>query len=584
MLSSLFRRPALLAVLAVLAAAAAPVAARADDGAGIGVARINFMQGSVAVQRGDSATSTAAALNAPVLGADYVTTGAGSRAEIQLDGATAVRLGPNVQLRFTHLDAGDRELQLAEGTVDLRVLRASAGRAQIDTPSVAVRADTAGSYRITVDADGRTFVTVRSGRADVVTPQVTQTLLPGTTLLAQGPADQPSLQTEAVVAADDFDRFNADRDARELRALGDAYVPPGIAGVDDLYAYGRWVSDPTYGTVWVPTYVAAGWAPYRDGRWVWEDTYGWTWLGYEPWGWAPYHYGRWLYQPAYGGWVWVPGPSRAVVTWSPALVAFVTFGGGTSFGFGSFGWVPLAPFEPFTPWWRPGGTVIVNRTTIINNTTVVNNGGGEVHRGWHDYANARYGLTAIDRQRFLAGRFDRTIPVTPALLKQAQVVHGAVPLVPTDANLRYSEHPVAPELAVRPATFHRTFAGTAVIAHRTPIETQRAALRTSVQALPASDPWSRFATSRGTTAAHGVTPSSSSTSSGSAAHAVRTSDPWARFGTSSRSTATRTAPHTDELSRPVHPVVHRSTPHPKATGVHTAAPRAHAPKAKEKHG
>ena len=104
--------------------------------------------------------------------------------------------------------------------------------------------------------------------------------------------------------------------------------------------------------------VEPGWAPYRAGRWVWEDFYGWTWVSYDPWGWAPYHYGRWYCGSL--GWAWYPGPRFGHYYWSPALVGFFGFGGyggfhaGFGFGFGNVGWVPLAPFEAFHPWWGRG--------------------------------------------------------------------------------------------------------------------------------------------------------------------------------------------------------------------------------------
>src|ERR1700681_2626822 len=363
---SFVRRPVSFAIAVLLAglALAAPSSVRADTDAaanGVGVARISALEGSVTLARGDSGTATAAVINAPVLGADYVTTASGARAEIQFDGATAVRLGSGVQLRFTHIDTADRQLQLADGTIDVRLLRSPGeARTQIDTPSISVRLRAAGSYRVTVDAAGATQVTVRSGSAEIVTQDGLQILGPGSTLAASGPASNPTIASLPAVGLDDFDRFNADRDQPELRALANAYAPPGVAGIDDLDAYGRWVSDSSYGTVWTPTYVAPGWAPYRDGRWVWEGAYGWTWIGYEPWGWAPYHYGRWDRSGAYG-WCW--GPARAGGPRSPALVGFVTFGG-VGFGFDTIGWVPLAPFETFTPWWGFGHTTFVNVTNV----------------------------------------------------------------------------------------------------------------------------------------------------------------------------------------------------------------------------
>jgi len=507
--ASPIRNSALAAALALAALALAPPAARAQSyaapDAGTGVARIGFVQGPVAVQRGDSDTSTQAVLNAPVLGADYVTTGAGARAEIQLDDVTALRLGPNVQLRFTRLDASRREMQLAEGTVDLRVLRANAAPAQIDTPSVAVRPASEGSVRVSVDADGGTRVAVRSGRADVLTPQGTRSLVPGTTLVAYGLAAQPVIQYQAALASDDFDRFNGDRDIGELRALSLAYAPPGVAGVNDLASYGTWYDDTTYGQIWVPTLIAPGWAPYRDGRWAWEDRYGWTWIGYEPWGWAPYHYGRWFHHP-HRGWAWVP--ARAAVAWSPALVSFVTFGGGPGLGFDTIGWLPLAPFEPFYPWWGTGASFVTfNRTSFVPYNPAY-------WRHWH--GDARYdGITAVRRQQFLAGDFAHVVRVPPDRLRKIELVHGSLPVAPTDANLRFTAHPAPPQLAVRTTTFRRTFAGDSAVTPRTAFAQQRAAFEQHrTLAAPAIDPWARFGKDRTTTgavtnrtapAAHGVT-------------------------------------------------------------------------------
>ncbi len=535
--ASPIRNSALAAALALAAIAVAPPAARAQSyaapDAGTGVARIGFVQGSVAVQRGDSDTSTQAVLNAPVLGADYVTTGAGARAEIQLDDVTALRLGPNVQLRFTRLDASQREMQLAEGTVDLRVLRANAAPAQIDTPSVAVRPASEGSIRVSVDADGRTRVAVRSGRADVVTPQGTRSLVPGTTLLAYGPAAQPAIQSEAALASDDFDRFNADRDVGELRALSLAYAPPGVAGVNDLASYGTWYDDTTYGQVWVPTLVSPGWAPYRDGRWAWEDRYGWTWIGYEPWGWAPYHYGRWFHHP-HRGWAWVP--SRAAVAWSPALVSFVTFGGGPGLGFDTIGWLPLAPFEPFYPWWGTGTSFVSFTSTAFVPYNAA------YWRHWH--GDAHYdGITAVRRQQFLAGDFAHVVRVPPDRLRTVELVHGSLPVAPTDANLRFSVHPVAPQLAVRTTTFRRTFAGDAAVTPRTPFAQQRAAFEQHRAAFVQQH--SAFAQQHSDAQQHSAVSARPAETAPRRTLAAPAIDPWARFGKDRSTTGSvmnRTAP------------------------------------------
>jgi|GEM_PF-1000295 len=544
------RKPiALLAVAAVLLTVAAPVAARADGAAdaasaGVGVARISLIQGAVAVQRGDSATPVAAAINAPVLGADYVTTGDGARAEIQFDGSTSVRLGADVQMRFTHLDAADRELQLAAGTIDMRLLRGTDGRSQIDTPSISIRPRATGSYRVSVDAAGRTQVTVRSGSADVVTPQGAQALATGTTLLAQGTSANPSISSSDAIAYDDFDRFNRERDDRQERALANAaYTAPGVAGIDDLDTYGRWVTDGGYGRVWVPTTVASSWVPYRDGRWVWEEGYGWTWLGYEPWGWAPYHYGRWYHSSLYG-WCWYP--ERAFVVWRPAVVAFVNFGSGFGFGFGDIGWVPLAPFETFYPWWGNNVTYVTNNYYYVNNNR--NHHHDRDRDRFRTFGNARYnGVTFVAHKNFVDGHFEHLRGVDPSKLRSIRSVSGIVPAVPTDANLRFSDRRVPSQLAtVSTALTGGTFAGNTIAVRRTPFVQQREALTGGVHARAAAVP--RQPAAQRIPVIYGTTTATVPVTGTRDVHAARdvhatgeVSDPWARFGASRGTPVTHAA-------------------------------------------
>ena len=546
--SFIFRRRAALLAAAFVLPLAMPIAARADGDAGTdpgGVARISFLQGPVSVQRGDSASPVDAAMNAPVLGADYITTGNGARAEVEFDGRTAIRLGENVQMRFAHLDQDGREVQLAQGTIDLRVAGDVDPRTDVDTPSVTVHALEPGSYRISVDSDGSTFVTARSGRAEVVSPHGAEPLGTGRTVVATGTAANPHVENVEAVALDAFDSFCQDRDANFDRALAsnEPYVNPNVQGVGDLDADGSWMNDPQYGQVWSPNDVPANWAPYQDGSWTWEDGYGWTWVGYEPWGWAPYHYGRWYYSAAYSRWCWYPPARAQVAVWSPALVAFFGFGGGggvsVGFGFGNIGWVPLAPFEAFTPWWGRRG-VVVNNVTVINNYNDFT----------HHYRNAlvAHGVTAVARERFLQGRFDEHVAVTREALSTIRVAHAGLPVTPTTANLRFSAHATfaASATAPRTALFQRSFAGTGRVATRTPFTEQRSFVSSHVNASPAQrsgEQPQRFTeqTRPNTT------------------NATRASDPWTRFG-AARGTAADGPARTTTTSRDANGGYQRTTP------------------------
>ncbi len=426
---------AAIAFALALVAVAVPTVARADDATG--VARVRVLRGDVDLRRADSGDTVAAAINAPVTVGDYLTTHAGARAEIELDYGTVVRIAPMSQIRFAKLLAGDHVVQLAQGTAELRVYRPSGAAASIESPLATVRPQGVGRYRLTVKADGSTEIDARSGNADVVTEVGTQTLTAGSSLAISGTAADPEVRDVAAFVPDEFDRWSVARDRYVAGGRTAAYLDENLVGASDLDRYGRWIDDGRYGRVWSP-YERAGWSPYRDGRFVWEPFYGWTWVGLEPWGWAPYHYGNWFYANG-PGWCWYPGgASFGPFVYRPAVVGFISFGGNAGFGFGNIGWVPLAPYETFYPWY--GGypnTTVVNNITNVTNVTNVNatpQSAGQTYTIYHN-VTAPGGVIALGRSNFANGHFGRVDTVKPTALGHGVVVRGVLPIVPTTKNL-----------------------------------------------------------------------------------------------------------------------------------------------------
>jgi|SRR5579872_335265 len=472
-----------------------------------GVARISVMQGDVSVQRGDSGETVAAAVNAPLVVGDHLLTSAGARAEAQFDYSNMIRLGPNTDVRFSQLDYRRYQVQIGTGTIVFRVLREDGAQTEIDTPSVAVRPMKAGVYRVTVNQDGTSQITVRSGSADIYTPKGSEELRAGKTMMARGPASDPEFQVAEAIPADEFDHWNQERDQNLERLQAQAYqhVSPDVYGAEDLDPYGRWVNDPSYGYVWAPT-VPVGWAPYRSGRWMWEDYYGWTWVSYDPWGWAPYHYGRWYMGSV--GWCWWPGPMIGRAYWSPALVGFFGFGGGFGFGFGfgNVGWVPLAPFEPFHRWWGPGfyggygRAGFYNRTTIVNNVNIMNT-----------YRNARVmnGVTAMNSSQFGRAAVGAGNMVRPraADLQRAGAVRGMLPVTPGRESLAASNR------SVNAAAFPRTSAQQRFFSHSTAPPVSRASFEQQRQGMERLSQ-NTFGGARGTATGFGQSRSAVSGSAG----------------------------------------------------------------------
>ena len=277
-------RTATLALLILAAAVGRAQEPQAAPEPGRGVARIGVVNGEVSVRRGEAGEWVAAVANAPISVNDHLATSGAARAEIQFDAAMFLRLGANSELHLAQLEQKRYQVQIARGTVDCSVLRQTNADIELDTPSVSVRPQERGNYRISVSEDGQTEITVRAGHAEIYTPRGVETLNAGKTMQVRGDPSNPEFQIVAALGVDEWDRWNADRD-RQLESAGNnvynRYVSPDEYGAESLEGNGRWVPTPDYGNVWTPN-VAPGWAPYRDGRWAWDDYYGWSWVGYDP--------------------------------------------------------------------------------------------------------------------------------------------------------------------------------------------------------------------------------------------------------------------------------------------------------------
>jgi hypothetical protein len=306
------------------------------------VARVSIAQGDVNITRGDNGQLSGAVINTPLVARDHLETSGGSRAEVQLDAVTLLRLAPNTDVGFADLQYHRAQIQLGLGTVIFRVLQNSPMQVEIDTPSVGFRALGPGEYRISVFDNGTSQISVHSGQGELSAPRGTERLDAGHSVMVRGDASNPEMQDVADGPRDQFDEWNAGRDQQILATQSTQYVNTDVQGASDLDHYGNWVGS-GYGQVWQPQGVPPDWSPYSNGQWSYVDYYGWSWIDYSPWGWAPYHYGRWFYNPGYG-WCWWPGARLYPAYYSPALVGFFGFGVG-------LGWVALAPFEFFHPWW-----------------------------------------------------------------------------------------------------------------------------------------------------------------------------------------------------------------------------------------
>ena len=135
--------------------------------------------------------------------------------------------------------------------------------------------------------------------------------------------------------------------------------------------------------------------------------------------------------------------------WSPAFVFFVGFGHHSGFGFGSIGWFPVGPHDPFYPWYGRG----FNRVNVVNITYVINNFHGHggfiaplAVRGRQPYySNAhlaltnphvRGSITSVSSENFGRGGHEGwRHGVEEHELRESRVMTANLPVVPSRESL-----------------------------------------------------------------------------------------------------------------------------------------------------
>ena len=377
--------------LALAMACLIPQRAAADDDDPPGrVARLGYVRGNVSFEPAGTDDWVSAVINRPLTTGDKLWNDADSFSELHL-GSASIRLGSNTGFSFLNLTDNMTQVQLTEGTLNIRVRRLDEDETfEVDTPNLAFTLLRPGNYKVNVNEAGdATVVVVRDGQGEVTGGGSAYTIHPREVGAFNG-TDQIGADIESWDnSSDDFDEWCFERDRRIDHSVSARYVSNDVIGYEDLDEYGGWRPTAEYGTVWFPHVTVVGWAPYHYGHWAYIAPWGYTWVDDAPWGFAPFHYGRWV---VVGGvWGWVPAPPRPVVVgvayvrpvYAPALVAWVggphfAVGIGVGGGFASgvsVGWFPLGPREVYVPSYHVSRNYVnnVNVTNTTVNTTVVNN-------------------------------------------------------------------------------------------------------------------------------------------------------------------------------------------------------------------
>jgi len=366
--------------------------------ASFGDIRLSYLSGYVQINSDTTSDWVPASFNVPLYEGDRIWVPDNGKAELHFRKGTAIRLNERTSADILSYDRDLLQLHVNLGAIFVNY-KNNSRIIQINTPVATIRSYDRAIFRIDVQNNGYTYVSVYRGTVYADYRDGRNVIDEGTMLLIRGYSREEAVP---LGSPDAWTRWNFDRD----RILYDdyrstRYLPDELRYYSyDLDRHGKWVYVKDYGYCWTPTViVATGWAPYRHGKWTWiRGDY--VWVSYEPWGWVPYHYGRWAFSVSIG-WFWVP-PPRGAVYWGPGYVAWVHTPSYVS-------WVPLAPGETYYGYGNYGPHS-VNIINININKVVI--------KDKHRNAMIKDGFTVVHRDTFVTGKQEKIIVKENPFLKE----------------------------------------------------------------------------------------------------------------------------------------------------------------------
>jgi hypothetical protein len=363
--------------------------------AGLGYMRISLIENETQIKTTEANEWGFAAINTPMAEGDEIWVPQGSRAELQLNSGTYIRLDGGTALQVLSVDEDSSQFYLSQGRTYVFYDAPRGSVIQIDTPDASTRAFERAIFDLSM-SDQYTDVAVYKGYVETEN-QVGESRVNAGEMLSLGPDTDG--EVAPVGPADEWEAWNGSRNERLYAAKESEsarYLPSQLRTYSsDLDSSGRWVHVPEYGYVWTPrAFVSVSWTPYREGRWIWRGG-DYVWVSYEPWGWVPYHYGRWAFAPAIG-WFWVP-PARGAVYWGPGYVGWVRTDDYVA-------WVPLAPGEIYYGRGYFGHHSVnitkvninhIHVTNVYKNVTIHN---GPVIVNRHSFQKGHHGKVHVDER------------------------------------------------------------------------------------------------------------------------------------------------------------------------------------------
>jgi hypothetical protein len=316
----------MLAMGAVLTAAFLVVSASAESKARI--VRLSEVQGTVQIDRGAADGFDKAFINLPVIEGSRLKTGKDSRAEVEFEDGSALRLAPESEVDFTRLGLADdgqklSTVQLVSGTVYANLHPKKSGEKagdqfQLNFARESVTVAEAAHFRVELDGTTKATLAVFKGKLSATSPsgqtEVAEKHSATIEFANNDLTNNDSAEKDTFVIAknyeaepsDAWDRQQTDYHDRYASAGGSGISSPYAYGMSDLNYYGSFMNVAGYGNIWQPYFIGANWSPFQDGGWAFYPGAGYMWVSGYPWGWMPYNYGNWAFIPGFG-WAWQPG-------------------------------------------------------------------------------------------------------------------------------------------------------------------------------------------------------------------------------------------------------------------------------------
>jgi hypothetical protein len=296
-------------VVATLFSLLASVPAFSDSQ--VRIVRLSYVDGSVQISRDSGSGFDKGLVNLPVTQGATLRSGDSSRAEVEFEDGTTLRLTPNSTVEFPQLslrDSGDKvsTVQVNRGTVFVDFAGEKSGDFSILFSHEKILLTHSAHLRIGINNSDAT-VAVSKGEVQIEGPSGTVSVGKGRTASFDF-LNNDNRSVSKGIDENPYDAWDKQQGQYHLRYASNSYnsYSPYAYGTSDLNYYGNFFNAPGYGMMWQPYFVGAGWDPFMDGAWAFSPGWGYGWVSAYPWGWTPYHYGTWVFLPGYG-WAWQPG-------------------------------------------------------------------------------------------------------------------------------------------------------------------------------------------------------------------------------------------------------------------------------------